>query len=98
VLNFQDTLADFIAQLNYPGASRAALANHAHNTHIPFSYVPVYHKIKFTRSGDSNLKKPEIVDAVFVQPEQKTKHGWIIPACFDTVLVQSTKGETLWVV
>ncbi len=32
-LNFQDALADFIAQLNYPGASRAALAGHAHNTH-----------------------------------------------------------------
>jgi Plavaka transposase len=37
-LDFQDALADFIAQLNYPGASKTALADHAHNMHIPFSY------------------------------------------------------------
>src|SRR5258708_24892106 len=90
-LDFQDVLADFIAQLNYPGASRAALAGHAHNMHILFSHVPVYHKFKFTRSGD--LKKSKIVDVVHVWLEQKTSDdGWIIPACFDTVLVQTTKG------
>jgi hypothetical protein len=33
-LTFQDALAEFIAQLNYPGATRGTLANHAHNTHI----------------------------------------------------------------
>jgi hypothetical protein len=89
-LDFQDALADFIAQLNYPGASKTALADCAHNMHIPFSYVPVYHKIKFTRSG--NLKQPKIVNIVYVWPEQETSCGWIIPACFNTVLMQSTKG------
>src|SRR6266403_813311 len=90
VLDFQDALADFIAQLNYPGTSRGALADHAQNTHIPFSHVPVYHKIKFTKS--SNLKQPEIVDTVHVRPEHEESCGQIIPACFNTVLMQGNKG------
>jgi len=89
-LDFQDALADFITQLNYPGTSRGALADHAHNTHIPFSHVPVYHKIKFTKS--SNLKQPEIVDTVHVRPEHEESCGQIIPACFNTVLMQGNKG------
>jgi hypothetical protein len=92
-LDFQDTLADFIVQLNYPGASRGALAAHAHNTHIPFSHVPVYHKIKFTKSGE--LKQSEIVDVIHVRPEHEESHGRIIPARFDTVLVQGNKGISL---
>ena len=38
----------------------------------------------------------EIVDAVYVWPEQKDKQGWIIPARFDTVLIQgSEQSESL---
>jgi len=90
-LGFQDSLAEYIAQINHPGASRNALGNLAHNTHIPFSGVPVYHKIKFTAHGD--LKQSEIVDCVHVRPDQKDSRGRIIPARFDTVLVQGNKGE-----
>lgn len=84
--DFQDALADFIAQVNYPGASTAALRAHAANTLIPFRGVPVYHTIKFTESGTGTL------DAVHIRPEQKDTHGRIgriIPSRFDTVLVQN---------
>ena len=37
VLDFQDALADFIAQLNHPSLSRGALQDCAHNTHILFT-------------------------------------------------------------
>ena len=87
---FQDALAEFIAQVNHPGASRVTIRNHAHNTHIPFSHVPVYYKIKFTSCGD--LNQPEIMDSVHVRPEQKDSRGRIIPARFDTVTVQGDKG------
>ena len=88
-LDFQDALANFIAQLNHPGASGTALRRYAHNTHIPFSGVPVYHYMKFT-------KGIEIVDSVYIRPEQKDAHGRIIPARFDTILVnsQGNKGES----
>ncbi|KAF8489361.1 hypothetical protein F5888DRAFT_1638649 [Russula emetica] len=81
-LDFQDALADFIAQVNYPGASGTALRHCAHNTHIPFSAVAVYHNLKFT-------KGTKIVDAIHIRPEQKDLHGRIIPGRFDTVLVDS---------
>jgi len=93
-LAFQDSLAEYIAQINYPGASRGALGNLAHNTHIPFSGVPVYHKIKFTARGD--LKQYEIVDCVHVRPDQKDSRGRIIPARFDTVLVRGNKGISIF--
>jgi hypothetical protein len=87
-LDFQDALANFIAQANNPGASGAALRHRAHNTHIPFSGVPVYHNMKFTNGSESN-----IVDVVHVRPEQNDLRGWIIPGRFDTALVNGNKGN-----
>ncbi|KAN0120583.1 hypothetical protein V8E52_004410 [Russula decolorans] len=81
-LDFQDALADFIAQANNPGASGAALRHRAHDTHIPFSGVPVYHNMKFTNGSES-----DIVDVVHVRPEQNDSRGQIIPGRFDTALV-----------
>jgi hypothetical protein len=86
-LDFQDALADFIAQTKSPGVSGTALRHLAHNIHIPFSGVPVYHKIKFRKSNE--LEESEIVDIVHVRPEQKDARGRIIPGRFDTVLVNS---------
>ena len=90
-LDFQDMLAEFIAQLNHPGVSGGALQDYAHDTHIPFTRVPVFHKIKFIKSG--NLNESEIADVVHIRPEQKDSHGRIIPARFDTVLVETSKGQ-----
>jgi hypothetical protein len=89
-LAFQDTLAEFIAQVNNPGASRGALKNVAHNTHIPFSHIPVYHKIKFTDLND--LNESVITDCAHIRPEHKDQRGRIIPARFDTVIIQGDKG------
>jgi len=86
-------LAKFIAQVKCPGISRGALWDCAHDTHIPFTHVSVFHKIKFTRSGVS--KELEIVDVVHVWLEQNDLHGWIIPAHFDTVLVETSKGPSI---
>ncbi|KAF8256630.1 hypothetical protein EI94DRAFT_1764485 [Lactarius quietus] len=63
--DFQDTLADFIAQTNHPTTSGAALSQLAADTLIPFCSVPVHHKIKFTNSDNT------IVDSIQIRPEQK---------------------------
>ena len=63
-VNFQDCLADFIAQLNHPGASTAALRSRAANTLLPFRRVPVFHRIKFVSSSSSG--DFEVVDGVVV--------------------------------
>jgi hypothetical protein len=65
-LYFQDTLSDFIARLNYPGASTVALHKHAADMLIPFRTVLVFHHVKFTDSESGNT---EVVDAVHVQLE-----------------------------
>jgi len=91
---FQDALADFIADVNNPGLRVHALHTRAGNTLLPFRSVRVYHNMKFIAINDA--QKWEIVDAVYVRPEQKDKRGRIIPARFDTVLVQgSEQSESL---
>jgi len=82
-VDFQDLLGDFFARLKEPHLSGRTLHTRGGNTLIPFRHVPVYHKIKF-RNGDG-----AIVDAIHIRPEHVDAHGRIIPARFDTVLVQA---------
>jgi hypothetical protein len=91
---FQDALADFIARVNNPGVSSATLRNWAHNTLIPFYAVPVYHKFKFTGNRDNERSGSEVLDSIQVCLEQTDLRGWIIPACFDTVLVREGQYTT----
>lgn len=85
-IDFQDTLADFIALANYPGASAATLRTRAADTLIPFQSVPVFHRIKF--SSTANSEDSEIIDSVVVRPEQRDSRGRLVPSRFDTVLVR----------
>jgi hypothetical protein len=87
-LQFQDALADFVAYTNYPGASAVTIRNRAANTLIPFCAVPVFHKIKFTGTNNS-----EIIDAIHTRPEQRDPDGRVIPARFDTVLVRGGQQD-----
>ncbi|KAF8256711.1 hypothetical protein EI94DRAFT_1640016, partial [Lactarius quietus] len=81
--DFQDAIADFIARINYPDASTAALKDLAKNTLLPFRTVPVFHKIKYLSTHDS-----EVIDTVHVWPEQSNVRGNPIPSRFDTVIIQ----------
>ena len=82
-IDFQDALGDFLAHLRETNIAARTLHSRGRNILIPFHHVPVFHKIKF-RNGDGT-----IVDAVHIRLEQVDAHGWIIPARFDTVLVQA---------
>jgi hypothetical protein len=88
--NILDALSDFIAQINYPGASTGALQAQSRNTLIPFSSVHVFHRIKFTSS--SSL---DIVDSIHVRAEKKDPKGRMVPSRFDTVLVRSKDSNTI---
>ncbi|KAH8980428.1 hypothetical protein EDB86DRAFT_3236727 [Lactarius hatsudake] len=87
--DFQDALADFIAQLNHPQASATALRALAEDTLLPFRHVPVFHKIKFVSMPDS-----EIIDVVHVRPDQRDARGCTIPSRFDTVIVRGTPQDS----
>jgi hypothetical protein len=86
--NFQDALANFVTRLNYPEARGSTLRLRAMDTLIPFRGVPVFHVVKFTETNES-----EIIDSVHARPEQRDKHGQIIPSHFDTVLVESPNRD-----
>jgi hypothetical protein len=81
-IDFQDALADFIAQTNHPTASAAALSALASNTLIPFRAVSVHHRIKFSTSNGS-----KIIDSITVRPDQKDLRSRPVPSRFDTALI-----------
>jgi hypothetical protein len=85
-IDFQDALADFIALINYPGATAAVLRTRAADTLLPFRSVPVFHRVKFASS--ENSEDAEIIDSIVIRPEQKDTHGRSVPERFDTVLVR----------
>ena len=89
-IDFQDCLADYIAQVNNPGASVTVLRARAADTLLPFRSVPVFHRIKFSTS---NTNKSEICDSVVVRPEQLDAHGHTVPSRFDTVVVQDAHNS-----
>ena len=84
-INFQNTLADFLAHLNNPGASASTLHKKVANMLIPFCKVPVFHNIKFTQIGHSG--EFEITNSVHVQPEVVNSCTQITPAKFNTVII-----------
>ena len=83
-IDFQDALADFLANLNNPRVSASTMRLQAENTLIPFCSILVFLNIKFTQVRDTG--ESEITDTVHVRPEVVT-HRHIIPARFDTVIV-----------
>ena len=62
---------------------------------LPFTSVPVYHKLKFTTPADSARTNHLTLDAIYVRPERRSKKCLVIPARFDTALVNiGSGGET----
>jgi len=62
---------------------------------LPFTSVPVYHKLKFTTPVDSARTKRLTLDAIYIRPARQSKKGLDIPARFDTALVNvGLGGET----
>ncbi|KAN0135781.1 hypothetical protein V8E53_006421 [Lactarius tabidus] len=84
-IDFQDALADFIVQHNYPELSANAARRRAGNTLLPFQRVSAFHKIKFsTCEGDKKT-----VDVIHVRPEARNSRGTVNPSRFDTALVKN---------
>lgn len=84
---FRDALARYVVKLNDPGLRPANVEDEASHLSFPFRTVPVYHKVKFVGSDPSVT-----LDAVHIKPAGQNKRGQIIPARFDTVLVNDGTG------
>ncbi|KAN0128003.1 hypothetical protein V8E53_014180 [Lactarius tabidus] len=84
-IDFQDALADFIVQHNYPELSANAARRRAGNTFLPFQRVSAFHKIKFSTCEEDK----KTVDVIHVRPEAHNSCGTINPSRFDTALVKN---------
>ena len=52
----------------------------------------MYHKLKYVIATDSNRAKVIALDAIHVRPERRSKRGTLIPARFDTALINVASG------
>jgi hypothetical protein len=59
---------------------------------IGFTSVPVYYKLKFTKPADSVHTKNFTLDTIYARPKRRSKKGQVIPARFDTALVNTGLG------
>jgi hypothetical protein len=67
VVDFADALGDFIAGVLNNLLPGWVTWYHGEDIYLPFSQVPVYHTMKFTKY--CSLRQLEIVDAIHMRPE-----------------------------
>ena len=84
---FSEALQMAVARFQHPVASQAHLNYLAPKIALPFTSVPVFHKIKFWNQDPyCRPDCSDVLDVAHVRPRQKSKRGWT-PERFDTVLV-----------
>jgi hypothetical protein len=92
-----DALARYVVEYRNPttNLTRAQIEHEARQISMLFQTLPVYQVIKFTTPDYYSLGATGniIVDSIHVKPERYDGHGNIIPARFDTVLVNDGAGE-----
>ena len=92
---FREALRQYLVLSKHPGPelNRNQLEHAILYMELPFTSVPVYHKLKFTTPVDSARTKHLTLDAIYVRPMRKSKKGLAIPARFDTALVNVGLGK-----
>ena len=89
---FSEALQMVVAGYQHPTASQAHLNYLAPKVSLPFTSVPVFHKIRFWNQDP--YRRPDcsdVLDVAHVCPRQKGKRGWV-PERFDTVLIDHEEG------
>ncbi|KAJ7125736.1 hypothetical protein C8R46DRAFT_927583 [Mycena filopes] len=92
---FRDALARYVTHLNFPTLSPSQVETRSQDLAFTFNSIPVFHRIKFTTEDPYTARGPEdsVVDSIHVQPSKVLKNGELLPARFDTALVNNGSGE-----
>ena len=94
---FKDALSHYVLKHQNPTASYTEIENMICDFPLHFDKVPVYHKARFWLGNEAVHKlQSNEYDVIHTRPEYKEKNK-IIPARFDTVLVNSGRGEYIGV-
>ncbi|KAI0336980.1 hypothetical protein BDW22DRAFT_1340702 [Trametopsis cervina] len=93
---FEDALARYITRHCNPAFTSAQVEARAADLDLPLRSLPVYHKAHFWL-GDRNHHRlmSNEDDVIHAIPERQNKQGKIVPARFDTALVNGGTGEYL---
>ncbi|KAF9473203.1 hypothetical protein BDN70DRAFT_899964 [Pholiota conissans] len=93
--DFVPALSRFIAQYQHPTQTKAYYIDRVvANLHIPFSSIPVFHRLKFW-SSDVYAADPlarVIVNPLYVEPARLDKYRLVVPSRFDIGLVNFKEG------
>jgi hypothetical protein len=92
--HFRTALARFIALTNEPNLTRAQLERKLWGVRIPFNKLPVWHRIKFTRT-DPSTSMVSTADSIHCRPGRHDSRGKTIPGRFDTALINDGTGEDI---
>jgi hypothetical protein len=88
---FKVALRRFISTTNDRNQSRQQLERSLWRIRLPFTRLPVWHVIKFTRS-DPLTGTRSTADSIHVQPARHDKRQRPIPGRFDTALINDGTG------
>ncbi|KAG1743084.1 hypothetical protein EDB19DRAFT_584863 [Suillus lakei] len=92
---FTKALARYVIHTNQPDLSAAQLKREAAHVILPFQTVATFHRVKFYAINAHGYREATAtVDSVHCQPPRKDNRGHVVPACFDTVLVNEGDGGT----
>ena len=80
-----------LSQHTGPPLTRHQLEQQILYTDLPFTSLPVYHKLKFVVTASST--KITTLDAIHVRPERRSKRKTLITARFDTALLNVESGR-----
>ena len=88
---FKVALRCFISTTNDPNQSRQQLEHSLWRTRLPFTQLPIWHIIKFTRF-DPLTGTRSTADSIHVQPARLDRRQRPIPGRFDTALINDGTG------
>lgn len=94
--HFRNALARFVVLLNEPNLTRAQVERKIWGVRLPFTCLPVWHRIKFLRT-DPFTQLSTTADAIHVRPSKHDSCRKLIPARFDTAWVNDGTGEDVGV-
>ncbi|KAF8065173.1 hypothetical protein FPV67DRAFT_1653931 [Lyophyllum atratum] len=89
---FRTALARYVALTNEPNLTAHQLERRLWSVRIPFTKVPVWHRIKFLRS-DPMTGVNATADSIHVRPAKKDGRNHVVPGRFDTALINDGTGE-----
>ncbi|KAJ7467312.1 hypothetical protein B0H11DRAFT_2159568 [Mycena galericulata] len=92
---FREALARYVVHLNHPELSHVQIEAKSQDLIFSFNAIPVFHRIKFLTEDPYTARGPEdsVIDSIHVQPQKLLKNGELLPARFDTAIINDGSGE-----